>query len=171
MAPLKYEGCALFRQRIVASILSGNTLKVVKIREKDSSPGLQDYEANFLRFIEKITDGCRVEINETGTSFRFFPGILTGGKISHDCGTSRSIGWFVEGILPLSVFCKNPLELTLTGITNDSLDLSVDILKSVTIPLLMNFGISNIQMKVKRRGAAPKGLLSWICYLFLLCFH
>ena len=57
MAPLKYQGCALFRQRITASLLSGNILKVDKIREKDDSPGLQDYEANYLRFIEKICDG------------------------------------------------------------------------------------------------------------------
>ena len=35
-----------------------------------------------------------------------------------------------------------------SGITNDSLDLSVDILRTVTIPLLMNFGIMNITMKV-----------------------
>ena len=103
--------------------------------------------------------GCRVEINETGTAFRFHPGILVGGQITHDCGLSRSIGWFVEGILPLAVFCKKSLELSLTGITNDSLDLSVDILRNVTIPLLMNFGIMNVTMKVKRRGAAPKGMV------------
>jgi RNA 3'-terminal phosphate cyclase-like protein len=57
MAPLKYEGCSLFRNRITASLLSGNTLKVNKIREKDDSPGLQDYEANYLKLIEKLTDG------------------------------------------------------------------------------------------------------------------
>lgn len=157
MAPLKYEGCALFRQRITASLLSGNPLKISKIREKDSSIGLQDYEINFLRLIEQITDGCKVEINEVGTAVRFFPGILTGGKVKHDCGTSRGIGWFIEGILPLAVFCKNPLELSLKGVTNESLDLSVDILQTVTIPLLMNFGISGITMKILKRGAAPKG--------------
>jgi hypothetical protein len=30
------------------------------------SPGLQDYEASFLRLVEKVTNGCSVEINETG---------------------------------------------------------------------------------------------------------
>lgn len=41
--------------------------------------------------------------------------------------------------------------------TNDGLDLSVDILQTVTIPLLQNFGIWGITLKVKRRGAMPKG--------------
>lgn len=54
---LKYEGCSQFRQRIVAATLSGKPLKIVKIREEDESPGLQDFEANFLRLIEKLCDG------------------------------------------------------------------------------------------------------------------
>jgi RNA 3'-terminal phosphate cyclase-like protein len=54
---LKYQGCSLFRQRITAATLSGKTLKIEKIREKDDAPGLQDFEGNFLRLIEKIVDG------------------------------------------------------------------------------------------------------------------
>jgi RNA 3'-terminal phosphate cyclase-like protein len=76
--------------------------------------------------------GTKIEINETGTTLRFKPGLLMGGPITHDCGTSRSMGWFIEGILPLAPFCKFPLNLTLSGITNDDLDLSVDILTQVS---------------------------------------
>ena len=54
---LRYEGCTQFRQRIVASTLSQKTLKIEKIRDQDDSPGLHDFEASFLRLIEKITDG------------------------------------------------------------------------------------------------------------------
>ena len=116
---------------------------------------------------QSIIAGCHIEINETGTTLRFKPGILTGsssgsstgtGKVvTHDCGTSRSIGWFIEGILPIALFCKTPVSLVLTGITNDGIDLSVDILRAVTFPLLQNFGIWGITMNVKRRGAVPKG--------------
>jgi RNA 3'-terminal phosphate cyclase-like protein len=101
--------------------------------------------------------GCRIEINETGTVLRFVPGIIIGGSITHDCGTSRSIGWFVEAIIPLAPFCKTALRLTLTGITNDDLDLSVDVLSTVTLPLLQNFGIYNATLKIKQRGAPPRG--------------
>eukprot|EP01038_Epipyxis_sp_PR26KG_P012797 gene12797-17157_t len=169
--PLKYEGSALFRQRIVSATLSGNLLRISHIREsntitsKGSEFGLQAAEASFLQLIEKITDGCRIEINETGTSLRYRPGILQGGSIQHDCGTTRSIGWFIEGIIPLAVFCKEPLKLILTGITNDSIDLSVDTIRNVTIPLLQNFGIYNASLTVKRRGAFPKGggLVEFTC--------
>lgn len=152
MPPLKYSGSHMFRQRIVAAILSNHTLKIDKIRENDDeTPGLQDFEASFLRLIDQITDGglyfrrsiiiliefviillgTKIEINETGTTLRFKPGLLIGGSITHDCGHSRSMGWFIEGILPLAPFCKYPLQLTLSGITNDDLDLSIDILTQV----------------------------------------
>jgi len=150
----------LFRERISCSLLSRRDIKISSIRSRDDAPGLRDYEASFLRLVEQLTDGSYIEINETGTTLRFKPGILVGSsgrKITHDCGVSRCIGWFIEGILPMAIFSKTPVELTLLGITNDSLDLSVDLLRDVTIPLLQNFGIWGIQMKVVRRGCAPKG--------------
>ena len=109
--------------------------------------------------------GCIIEINETGTTLRYKPGILIGGKLSHDCGQSRSIGWFLEGILPLASLCKSALQLSLTGITNDSMDLSVDTFRLVTLPILRNFGIEGANIVVKRRGCAPKGggLVEFYC--------
>ena len=54
---LRYEGCAHFRQRIVAATLSQKSLRIDKIRDQDDSPGLHDFEANFLRLIDTLTDG------------------------------------------------------------------------------------------------------------------
>lgn len=47
---------------------------------------------------------AQVEINETGTTLKFKPGYVIGGRVSHDCGTTRSLGWFVEGLIPLAIF-------------------------------------------------------------------
>jgi len=155
---LRYSGCSLFRERVVASCLSGKGLKIDKIRENDETlPGLHDFEASFLRLVEKLSDGCQIEINETGTILRFRPGLLTGGRIQHDCGKSRSIGWFVEAIIPLCVLAKENVRLSLTGITNDATDVSVDVLRSVTLPLLRNFGIDGATIAVPRRGSFPEG--------------
>lgn len=55
---LKYSGSTMFRQRVVAAILSKKKLKIDKIREDDlEHPGIQDFEASFLRLIDSITDG------------------------------------------------------------------------------------------------------------------
>lgn len=77
--------------------------------------------------------------------------------MTHDCSLSKSIGWFVEGLIPLAPFCKSSLQLHLSGVTNDAFDFSVDTLQNVTLPLLRNFGIDGISMKVRKRGCPPKG--------------
>jgi len=155
---MQFTGHENFRQRIVSSVLSGKKLRISNIRVDDDHPGIQDFEASFLRLIDAITDGTRIEINETGTVLRLVPGILVGGiGVSHDCGIIRSIGWFIEGILPLACLGKNPIEVAFTGLTNDTLDLSVDTIKGVTIPLLRNFGIDGIRIDIKTRGLSPNG--------------
>ena len=45
---LVYEGSNYLRQRLVLSTLSGKTIKIKKIRDKDEYPGLNEYEANLI---------------------------------------------------------------------------------------------------------------------------
>ena len=66
MSVLKFKGCSSFRQRLLLSTLSGRAIRIDDIRADDGSPGLRDFEASFLRLLEKLTNGCVVEINETG---------------------------------------------------------------------------------------------------------
>ena len=95
-----------------------------------------DFEASFLRLIDKLTNGSKIVINETGTSLRYKPGFISGGAIEHDCASSRSIGWYIEGILQLAPFAKKPIRAVFHGVTNDNTDFGVDTLRTVTLPLL-----------------------------------
>ena len=63
---LKFRGSSNFRQRIAHATVSGRAIRIDDIRANSESPGLRDFEACFLRLIEKVTNGCVVEINETG---------------------------------------------------------------------------------------------------------
>lgn len=63
---LRFRGCQQFRQRLLLSTLTGRAIRIDDIRANDQSPGLRDYEASLLRLFEKLTNGCLVEINETG---------------------------------------------------------------------------------------------------------
>mmetsp|Transcript_8099 Transcript_8099/g.20073 ORF Transcript_8099/g.20073 Transcript_8099/m.20073 type:complete len:408 (-) Transcript_8099:66-1289(-) len=159
------DGAVQFRQRIVVSLLSHRPLLIRNIRADDlQNPGLKEYEASFLRLIDQITNGSKMEINSTGTQLRFQPGGLMGGDIQHDCPNSRSIGWFVEGILPLAPFGKENLEVTFTGITDGlcEVDPSVDYWKRSTGQLFRAFGIGvdddedeKPEIEILQRAAAP----------------
>ncbi|MBN3273990.1 RCL1 protein, partial [Polyodon spathula] len=78
--------------------------------------------------MDKITNGTRIEINETGTTLYFQPGLLYGGPVEHDCNLQRSIGYYLEALLALAPFMKNPLKAVLRGVTNDQKDPSVSLL-------------------------------------------
>lgn len=128
------------------------------IRAKDQNPGLRDYEASLLRLLDKLTNGMAVEINESGTALKYKPGVVVGGRrVSHDCGGGRAVGYFLEPVLLVSLFAKKPLDLTLTGITNDEADVSVDTFRTVTLPMLKRqFGLEEgLSLQIARRGAPP----------------
>jgi RNA 3'-terminal phosphate cyclase-like protein len=155
---LKFEGCGHFRQRLVCATLSGRRIRIDAIRSESEEPGITEYEANFLRLLDSLTNGSHIEINETGTCLKYTPGIIIGGTLDHDCGTKRAIGWFLEPLISLAPFGKRPLVATLRGITNDDIDVSVDYFKAITLPLIKHFGLDEgVDFKVKKRGAPPEG--------------
>jgi len=187
------DGSVQFRQRLAVSILSHRPLLLRNIRSDDvQNPGLQEHEASFLRLLDRMTNGSTIEINATGTQLRFKPGILLGGDLEHTCPvppspntatadgsaaapstvrTIRSVGWYLEGILPLAPFGKEALHITLKGITDGlaEVDPSPDYLATSILPILLQFGIGGSandddplsdlppSIRVTRRGAAPLG--------------
>jgi RNA 3'-terminal phosphate cyclase-like protein len=156
---LRFKGAEHFRQRLVLSTLSGRPIRIDDIRAADQAPGLRDHEASLLRLLEKLCDGVVVEINETGTSLRYRPGLVVGGAgLEHDCGAGRAIGWFLEPLAVLALFGRKPLEATLRGVTNDGVDPGVDAWRAATLPLLRAAtGADGFELKVVRRGCRPGG--------------
>lgn len=116
---LRFTGHAHLRQRILLSILSGKSIRIDGIRSDDVSVGLREYEINLLRLVEKVTNGTTIEISLTGTSFLLHPGLLPGGSYTHTCHVGRSIGYYLEVLVPLGPFCKKPLDVNLYGITGE----------------------------------------------------
>lgn len=155
---LTYEGCNYLRYRLLLSTLSGKSVRITNIRVKDDDPGLKEYEVNFIRLLDKITNGSKIELNETGTNLFYSPGLLHGGELEHDCSVQRGIGYYLEAILILAPFCKKPVDAKLRGITNNTLDPSVDRIKTCAVPILKRFLIdTEIVFTINKRGAAPLG--------------
>ena len=52
----------------------------------------------------------------SGTILKYKPGIVMGGKnLEHDCGLTRSIGYFLEPLILLALFGSKPLSIKLKG--------------------------------------------------------
>jgi RNA 3'-terminal phosphate cyclase-like protein len=155
---LEFEGSNFLRQRLVLSLLSSRPIRIQNIRAKAQNPGLQDFEANLLKMIDVITNGTKIEVNKTGTKLFFVPGMLHGGTFKHVCNTVRGIGYYLELLLCVAPFSKQPTHVTLTGVTNTHTDPSPDMLKYSVLPLLKRYYISEgLEIKVLSRGMHPGG--------------
>lgn len=156
---LIYRGSSCLRARLILSVLSGKAVKINDIRSSDDEPGLREYEVNLIRLLDKITNGTTIEVNETGTSLYFMPGLLYGGDFSHECCKLRAISYYLEVLIALGPFCKKPINCTLTGITNAKNEISVDSMISGAIPVLKKFmlGDDALTLKIIKRGMVPEG--------------
>ncbi|KAG4303784.1 hypothetical protein PORY_002809 [Pneumocystis oryctolagi] len=155
---LRFEGHNYFTQRLTLSLLSGKTIRIEKIHSNDTNPGLRDYEISFLRLLEGITNGSEISISYTGTIIIFKPGQIYGGKLTYDCGTSKSIGYFLLPLINIAPFSKIPFDLTFTGLTSDNLDVSVDIIRTGILPIMHKFGINDgLELRILKRGSPPLG--------------
>uniref|UniRef100_A0A8R1XS80 RNA 3'-terminal phosphate cyclase-like protein n=1 Tax=Onchocerca volvulus TaxID=6282 RepID=A0A8R1XS80_ONCVO len=156
---LRFEGCNFFRLRLVYSLLSGHSIAISKIRPHDDEPGIRDFESKLLLLLEKITNGTRIKINQTGTEVVFSPGLIAGGQLTFDCGSDRCISYYLEPLLMLAPFCKYPINVKLQGVTNAPCELSVDAIRATWLPVFNKFVIASNspEIKIVARGYKPDG--------------
>lgn len=75
--------------------------------------------------------------------------MIVGGNFEFDCGVERSISYFLEPLIALAPFSKLPCNITMNGITNGYDEVSVDTLRTATLPHLKLFGIEEgVELKV-----------------------
>jgi RNA 3'-terminal phosphate cyclase-like protein len=88
--PQVHKGSNHIKQKLILATLAGKSIKITDIRVNEG--GIQEYEVNLIRLIDKLTNGTRIKIHPSGSELDFSPGILYGGKIEHQCCVEKSIG-------------------------------------------------------------------------------
>uniref|UniRef100_A0A914GYI1 RNA 3'-terminal phosphate cyclase-like protein n=1 Tax=Globodera rostochiensis TaxID=31243 RepID=A0A914GYI1_GLORO len=137
---VQLEGCNFLRQHIVFSLLSG-------------------FERTFLSMIKKVTNGTEIKTNKNGTELTFRPGIIQGGELEIDCDVQRCVSYFLEPLILIAPFCKKPLDVHFTGVTNSINELSVDAIRATWLPVFSRFVLAdqNAELKINARGFKPDG--------------
>lgn len=142
-----------FRQALTLSLLAERPLTIKQLNHDLETPGIQDYQVKAVKMLQQMTNGTKLEVSKDGLDIRFFPGLVTnnnGRLLVFHCGEERSIGYFLEMAMIVSLFGKHTLEMQLTGITNDSLDVSPDCLLSSGVSLWSVFGAQLAGKVIKR---------------------
>ncbi|SCM12575.1 RNA 3'-terminal phosphate cyclase-like protein, putative [Plasmodium chabaudi adami] len=177
---MEFYGSNYFRFRLALSLISGKAITIKNIRKKNShkkinkddeiddneiNEGLQEYEAKILKLIDKLCDDTTIKINEYGDELYFKPGFLIGNvndeiRISDlnntfHCGNERSISYFLEFLIMIVPFFKNPVKLLLKGITDDQIDRTVYTCKIVCenfFKTFLNVNDSFLNITILKRG-------------------
>ncbi|VDD75273.1 unnamed protein product [Mesocestoides corti] len=162
MRPLIYEdGSSAFRQKILLSVITNQAIRVKNIRSRSKNPGVTASEVDFLKLINAISNGAVVKINDTGCIVSFSPGTLVGGEVDFNCSPERGLGYYLEPLILLCSFTKLPMSLVLKGVTNNTIDPSVDVLIQSWLPFLKRLlppaSASALNIEIRQRGLPPKG--------------
>lgn len=163
----QFKGASNLRYRLVLSTLSSTPIRLTHIRDTDStSPGLSPSEISFIRLLDKLTSGAIIQINETGTTLTYTPGLLVGTsneRLIHDCHPSRAISYYLEPLLMISPFCKNALNVQLKGPTHSEMDICIDTVSTISIPLLRRLTKKSSlspSLQIKRKSCMSKASLN-----------
>ena len=134
-------------------------MSIRDIRTSSTEPGLSKAEIGLIKLLELLSNGTKAKINVTGTQLKLIPGIIHNGDgldLEFECPNERSISYYLECIIPICLFGKVPLTLTLRGVTNNEIDPSIDSIKEVLLPFLSKFGVEGAYLKINKRGLFDK---------------
>lgn len=173
---MEFQGASLFRHHLVCSLLTQRRIVLSGIHSRSEAAlaagateeeleegapvvpggpvGIRDFEANFLKFLDRVSSGSQMSVSDSNTRLSFSPGLILGGTFSHAVPPSRCVSYIIEAALLLLPFAKYPSEITFTGATQHDDDLSVDTIRTVTKRWMSMFGVE-CDLRIVRRGVAP----------------
>ncbi|KAG5678848.1 hypothetical protein PVAND_008481 [Polypedilum vanderplanki] len=156
-ATIKFSGSSHMKHKLILATLAGKSIKITDIRSFNG--GVQEYEINLIRLIDKLTNGTKIKLHPSGTEIDFIPGILHGGSIEHQCCVEKSIGYYLDVLIAFGPFCKFPIDAKLKGVTNSFDSPSVDHIRSSAFNIMKRFIIEEdaFELKILKRGMMPDG--------------
>ncbi len=149
-------GGAVLRTALALSAVSQNPIHIYNIRAKRTKPGLQPQH---LRGVEALTKLAKARIDGSrlnSTELMFEPSVIEGGKYRADIGTAGSTTLILQILMPAAAFASGPIDVEITGGTDNPMAVPIDFLKNVTLPILRKMGYRG-EAECVRRGHYPRG--------------
>jgi len=149
-------GGQIIRTTIALAALAGVDVKITKIREKRSNPGLQPQHVTALRAIATISHAETKGLTQGSRELEFRPHGHGSGLFRLDVGTAGSIPLILQALMPCLNYSGDRVELDLIGGTDVKWSPSIDYLNLIVLPTLQRMGYQ-ATIKINRRGHYPRG--------------
>lgn len=149
-------GGAVLRTALALSAVSWKPVHIYNIRAKRTKPGLQPQHLRGVEALAKLTN-ARVEgLGLHSKELKFEPSAIEGGRYRVNIGTAGSTTLILQILMPAAAFARKPVEVEITGGTDNPFAPPIDFLKNVTLPTLRKMGYRG-EVECVQRGHYPRG--------------
>lgn len=147
----------LLRYSVALATLSGEPLRMFRIRAKRPKPGLRAQHLAAVRACAQIS-GALVEGEEVGSQeIVYRPGsVITGGDFRFDIGTAGSACMAAFTLIPPALAADGPSRFTITGGLFQDFAPSFFHMQHVLLPMVRAMG-ADVNIRMIRPGYVPEG--------------
>lgn len=149
-------GGQLLRTTVALAALTGQPVRVIRIRAGRKNPGLAPQHVTAVQVVAALCGAEVAGLRPRSQELTFRPFGLRGGDWSFDVGTAGSITLVLQACLPVALAAPGPVRLRVTGGTDVPWSPPADYLTEVFLPLLALLG-PRPGVAVWRRGYYPRG--------------
>ncbi len=149
-------GGQILRTSFALSAITGQDLKVRRIRANRPKKGLAAQHVTSIRAVSEICNGELHGDQKGSENVSFIPDKISHGNYEFDIGTAGSVTLALQAIMPVLFSVPGTSDIVLKGGTDVKWAPPVDYVKDVLFPFFRCYGIE-CEMDIIQRGYYPKG--------------
>lgn len=149
-------GGQIVRTAVALSAVTGRPVRIEKIRQGRSNPGLAPQHAQAISALAKLCSARMTGVVPGSSEISFDPGEIHGGHYRIDIGTAGSITLLMQCLLPAALRADGPVSLEIHGGTDVQWSPTIDYFKNVFLSALACFN-AEVSLDIRRRGYYPRG--------------
>ncbi len=147
----------ILRLAICFSAIRCEPVHIFKIRRNRPKPGLQPQHLEAVLTAAKLCNAETKGATLGSEELWFIPDEIRGGRIQAEIGTAGNIPMLFMTILPMCLFAKEPVQLTVTKGGTDTMHApTINYLRNVFLSVLKSMGVET-ELSVHRYGYYPRG--------------
>lgn len=149
-------GGQILRTSLALALITGRTLRMVRIRGNRPKPGLQRQHLTCVQAAAMLS-GTVVRGLEIGSdTLEFTPGTAWAPELELDIGTAGSTTLVIQTILVPAIASGKPLRARISGGTHNEMAPPFEYLERVFLPHLRAMG-ADVTLTLEKHGMQPKG--------------
>jgi len=149
-------GGQIVRTAVALSAVTGKPVRITRIRQGRSKPGLAAQHARAITALAAICNARTSGATPGSSEIVFTPGEIRGGRHRVEIGTAGSVTLLMQCLLPALLRADAHSSLQIIGGTDVQWSPAVDYFKNVFLPALSSFG-ARVSLEVLQRGYYPRG--------------